>query len=622
MCGLAGFIDKENKPDRYLERVNKTMDYLKRRGPDNSSVYKLKNGGFVHTRLKILDLSDSANQPMVSSCGRYLLVFNGEIYNFEELQKKYHLDMVRTHSDTEVLLNALIVGDVKSVLENCIGMFALAFYDMKDEELILARDRLGQKPLYYYSDNSSFYFSSDIRAVKCCLSQTTLNYSAIDYFFSELVMPQPETIYNEIKQVEPGKYLKIKDFKLEEGSYFDFRKGDFDYETNENEWINKIEQSLFEAVNIRLKSDVDLGFFLSGGVDSGLIVSMAASFLDRKLDTYTVVYEDRFNKENKLAKELAKKYNTNHNEVYVDFNDVSDALVNLIQEVGEPFADSSLLPTYFVSREMKNQVSVAISGDGGDELFGYPEYRYSAKLDSFSDFNWTKRSFLAGKAKLLNRFSNEEYIEAALNRSLLKEKEGQLLNRKMAFSKDEKVRLYCSSHLLKSIGKDNEYHNQVWGNSENVGFYKRKWEGSFKTRLLNDYLVKIDRGTMYNSLEVRSPFLDHRLVDLAGRVPPEIQFKNGHAKYLLKKLGEKYIDKGIFNREKMGFGIPVNQWLTGQLKGLVDVCLNEKVIKERGFFNSNFVNELVLEHTKGVKNHTHKIWALLCFELWCQNNLD
>ena len=622
MCGIGGFLDENRAAQDSNEILSKMAHIMRFRGPESSDTFPISKGGLVHNRLKIIDLSDRANQPMTSVCGDFTLVFNGEIYNFKELREKYQLTNLKTGSDTEVLLEALANFPIKDVLSATKGMFALALFQHSTNTFFLARDRFGQKPLYYYLTDKQFYFCSDIRGISRNINNLSLDYESIDYYLSELAMPQPKTIFKEIKQLNPGSFARLVDFKLTEESYHSIKIVQEFEDRSEQEWLSKVEEGIITASKRRLISDVNIGFFLSGGVDSGLIVALTAQLSDKPIDTYTAIYDEKDFDESKDAKKVAARHHTNHHEIKINSANVDEVLWNLIGETGEPFADSSLLPSYFVTKEMSQYVTVAISGDGGDELFGYPEYQYALNLQEFDKKSKFHQQINALKAKAINKLSATSQAQAAAYAFSLKhEMNGQLLDRKMGFSTLEKQGLYRDENLKKS-NFVNVYHKGIWNGIDSNRFYTKKLIGGYKTRLLNDYLVKVDRSSMFNSLEVRSPFLDHDLVDLVNQIPGELNFKNNQPKYLLKKLAEKHVDSTIFSRKKKGFGIPVTYWLKNELKSYVDKYLSAEQLAKRGLFNPDFVQKLWQEHERGVEDHRHKIWAILCLEIWFDQELD
>ncbi len=622
MCGIVGYISKVND-DAKRDLVLNGMAHLMRfRGPEFNRKEFIPNGGLVHNRLKIIDLSDSANQPMTSRCGNYMIVFNGEAYNFKYLQKKYCSPDFNSDSDTETLLECLANHPIKEVIAATKGMFVLTLYHLPTQKIYLVRDRFGQKPLYYSLSKEEFYFCSDIRGISKNKSNLSLDYESIDYYLSELAMPQPKTIFKEIKQLNPGSFARLVDFKLTEESYHSIKIVQEFEDRSEQEWLSKVEEGIITASKRRLISDVNIGFFLSGGVDSGLIVALTAQLSDKPIDTYTAIYDEKDYDESKDAKKVAARYHTNHQEIKINSANVDEVLWNLISETGEPFADSSLLPSYFVTKEMSQYVTVAISGDGGDELFGYPEYQYALNLEEFDKKSKFHQQINALKSKTINKLSPTSQAQsAAYAFSLKHEMNGQLLDRKMGFSTLEKQGLYRDENLKKS-NFVNVYHKGIWNGIDSNRFYTKKLIGGYKTRLLNDYLVKVDRSSMFNSLEVRSPFLDHDLVDLVNQIPSQLNFKNNQPKYLLKKLAEKHVDSTIFSRKKKGFGIPVTYWLKNELKSYVDKYLSAEQLAKRGLFNPHFVKKLWQEHERGVQDHRHKIWAILCLEIWFDQELD
>jgi asparagine synthase (glutamine-hydrolysing) len=623
MCGIGGIIDTQAKEEDTRSRLEVMAEVMKYRGPDAHSIMVDGELGFVHNRLKIIDLSDTANQPMYSASMEHAIVFNGEIYNFEELKVKYELVNLKTSSDTEILLECIEKVGLEQALRDCRGMFALAIYHFPTKTLKLARDRYGQKPLYFSFLESRFTFCSDIRGVARNLTALELDFDALDYFLTEMSTPQPKSIFKGILQLEPGSIAELNGAKLDIRAYYAYELDNYDDSLTENNCLQMVEKELTEAIVLRSYSDVNLGYFLSGGIDSGLICSLMAQNSDRPIDTYTVIYDEKDFDESAEAKVVADRYKTNHHELKLDSSSVDQILWDLVNEMGEPFADSSALPSYYVTKAMKEHVTVAISGDGGDELFGYPEYGYALKLEEFQHYSKSTKKRRSFAAKVGNKFrTGNPYIDGALKTSLKTQLDGELLNRGMVFSAIEKEQLYRSLDLKKAAGYTAKWHSKLWNEIPSDSLFTKKWLGGFKTRLLNDYLPKVDRTSMFNSLEVRSPFLDHKLGELVAKIPPHFNFQNGHPKYLLKRLAMKHIAPDILQRKKIGFGVPITHWINNELSELINEHLSRERIEKRGLFNPDFIAKTIAEHQEGRADNRHKIWALLWLEMWMKQNID
>ncbi len=624
MCGIAGIVNLNGElvSEAHLEKMSA---FMKERGPDNLGMWVNENVGFSHRRLSIIDLSVNGHQPMLDRENTIVITFNGEIYNFPELKIELQKNGVSftTSSDTEVLLYGYKTWGIESLLSKIDGMFAFVLYDLIKKKVFLCRDRFGKKPLYYSFQNSQLYFSSDIRSITPFISNIEMDYEALDFYLTEISIPQPKTIWKNISQVYKSSFIEL-DLTTRKWNSKEYWRLESNPKLNLNfqEAEKLVEQKLTSAILKRTISDVPIGCFLSGGIDSGLIVALLAQNSKEKVKTFTVGFsEDDFN-ELPLAKKLAERYNTNHTEIIIK-PDIENEIFDLVDYFGEPFADSSAIPTYYVCKEMRKHVTVALSGDGGDEMFGYNNYAYMEKVANFLLKNPSeiRRSTKTIISKVQNRFGVKVENLGALNDFCKDEKSGIALIRGMAFMPNEMSMLYNKDFTEKAPTFSMSEVKKIWSKYEKEGLTDKIFLASLDTRLLNDYLVKVDRASMKSSLEVRSPFLDKNLAELAFKLPNEYKINNGEAKYVLKTLAQKHVDQDIFNRKKQGFGIPVKHWLKHELKNLVNEHLSSDQIKKRGFFNPEYVSRILKEHNSNVVNHTHKIWSLLWLELWCKNFL-
>jgi len=623
MCGIAGIINFDDRPidEHVLHQMN---DFMKQRGPDGQGYWQEKNIGFAHRRLSIIDLSDKARQPMLDEKEYAVVTYNGELYNYralrdELLKQKIHFF---SESDTEVIINACLHWGVKEFLNRAQGMFAFVLFNRKTNVIYFCRDRFGKKPLYYYKNSEGVLFASDIRAIRSVANNLTLDLDSIDYYLSELSMPQPRTIWNEVKQVSPACFLTIDvvNKTIVEENY---KKVNFQnkIDISLDNAIISVEELLKNAVLKRTVSDVPIGCFLSGGADSGLVTAMLALNSNSRINTFTVGFTYSEFDELPLAQQLAERYNTQHTAIIVDTN-ILDDVESIINYFGEPFADSSMIPSYYIAKEIGKKVKVALSGDGGDEVFGgYHEYATAYNSDKYYRENKSviKRMIMRGgnmlayKLKLtdLNYGHLQHYYRLAPDERLYRE---------MGFNNAEKRKLYSpNSFFLSSLGYTEGYFNEKWTSSNQVSLTDTLFETSFKTRLLNDYLVKIDRTSMMNSVEVRSPFLDGELVDFVAQLPNHIKLHNGIRKYILKKLSEKYINKDFFKRKKQGFGAPIKYWLNKELKDFTSDMLESKSMKDSGLFNNMYIGNLIKEHRENKHDNSSKLWALLSLAVWLRS---
>lgn len=619
MCGIAGIINFDSEHLVEAEKLRQMNSWMQNRGPDNEGYWIDQNIGLAHRRLSIIDLSELGHQPMLTSEEKIAITFNGEIYNFATLQSELKQKGVsfRSNSDTEVLLYGYREWGIEQLLQKIEGMYAFCLVDREQGVAFLGRDVFGKKPLYVHHNQKSISFSSDLRSISKQGIDLTLDLEALSYYLQELGVPQPKTIWKEVQQVRPAHYLTISigQGKVEQKRYRTISHSN-KLDISEQEAESKVEEMLTKAIMKRTVADVPVACFLSGGVDSGLIVSLLAQNSSTPVNTFSVGFGEEEYNELPYAKQLAERYNTNHTELIIE-PDITDIVDHVVGDMGEPFADSSIIPTYLVSKAMAQHYKVALSGDGGDELFGYPNYAYYHKVDEFlkAHSSSSSRKMAVMKSKITSRLGSAENL-GALNNSAMTEDNGLALMRKMAFAENNLQGLLNNA----PAGYTRKYMDKAWLRSDGKSFADRVFAGSLDSRLLNDYLVKVDRGSMMVSLEVRSPFLDADLAEFAFQIPNHIKFKNNEPKHILKHLAVKHIDKDMFKRQKSGFSIPLKTWLRNELKELLQDTLSADSLRKSGVFNPEQVQRLVTEHVSGTSNHEHRLWALLCFESWYQRH--
>ena len=608
MCGIAGGISFRCRYFPNLEDIQNFSDCLRYRGPDAKGYLNFITNqtyvNFAHKRLRIIDLTRDADQPMQSVSGNSTIVFNGEIYNYTILFKEllnagYHF---KSHSDTEVLLNGFEAWGINGLLDRIDGMFAFALFDHSKNKLILARDPFGKKPLYYYLISGELAFSSDIRSFKLLKQKLTLNLHALGYYFSEMATPGNESIWNEINKLPPASYLSFSKDKVQINEYWKLTYSISKYNSRQ-EIIEKTDTLLSDAVKKKLVADVNVSALLSGGIDSSLIVGKMAKLKSKPVKTYSVGYNDEKFSELPFAKQVAEKYGTDHTEIILEANDLSK-ISEIIFEFGEPFSDPAMIPFYYICQNISDTEKVVLSGDGGDEIFGgYYCYYYAQKMDEWKSLRQLssmvpkinhKLSFLKS---VLQSWSAPLYI---------------LLNRNMVFSENQLKQFYDNTDFYKAVSKE---HKKQWTN-ESRFVLQNLLKSSLSTRLLNDYLVKADRASMFASLEVRAPFLDKQLTEFASTIGGRDLLKNGHTKSILKELLATDFSHDFIYRKKHGFDIPIGNWLRNELKQEVkDTVLGGK----QNLINLNytFVEHIINEHNSGVI-HDDRVWSLFVFHKWAQ----
>ncbi|MBL57418.1 MAG: asparagine synthase (glutamine-hydrolyzing) [Flavobacteriales bacterium] len=614
MCGIAGIIDSNYSltSNDFLEQFSQ---YNKFRGPDafglQSGRFDEKNFyGLAHHRLSIIDLQDSANQPM--SKGSWQIIFNGEIYNFRELRKdliqsgsKFH-----TNSDTEVILELLQKNEPEETFKKLNGMFAIAILNKDSGTLYLARDRWGKKPLYYYRNNNHISFSSDIRSFSHLPYKFHINEDGLRYYFSELSFPQPQTIFNEILQVDPGYCIKYRNSKIEYIKYIDLYQETINHPNYKTEDPQKrVKNLLSDAIESRLQADVPVGAFLSGGIDSGLIVSLSKQFTEN-LNTFTVGFEDSKFDERQFANLVAKKYNTQHHELIVNSNDID--IEKLILEFGEPFADSSMIPSYLISKIVSKHQKVVLSGDGGDELFcGNKTYIQAYKFDNLKN----KINQIKSLVPILEKIpiaQLKKLISLQNNPKLFCARE---MNRNLGFKENEISALFNSDINFSLIESFEQKIDETDYNENEL--FKTIYYGCIRTRLLNDYLVKIDRASMFASLEIRSPFLEDTLFNYIKTLNKEILIPNLNLKGILKGLASDLLPNEILNKPKTGFSIPIDNWLITNWREIFEELVLEK--KQNLIdLNYDYIRKIWNDQLDG-KSNGHKLYAVLVFHIWVRN---
>ncbi len=653
MCGIIGFYYLRNKnKEQSFKLATKMLNSIKSRGPDFSKVLSFCESKLYlgHNRLSIQDLSESGNQPMMSASGRYCIVFNGEIYNFNELRKSLvqrtnKIIDWRSHSDTEVLLESINEWGIKKVLPQLNGMFAFAIYDRKENKLTFVRDRFGEKPLYIFSDENSFAFSSELKPIEIWTKNLSINESAVDALFRFSYIPAPFSIYNEVFKLLPGHYLEINLSNYKKLDYSNIKpfwrvvdtvKNGMDKKNkckDINESIEEVEFLLKKAVKLRMISDVPLGAFLSGGIDSTCITALMQSQTNKNIKTFSIGFNDQNYNEAKHARQISNILGTEHYELYLEANDMIELIPNIPNICDEPFADSSQLATLMVSKFAKKHVSVALTGDAGDEVFcGYNRYILGAKLaKKFGKFSWMGRVFLGKSLATISPNTYDAIMENMSNvfTKLKKYKRvGDNLHKfaRVINFKDE-VDLYSKLIL---IWPEKALNNEVIDiatditeifNYKNLTLpEKMMWQDTIGY-MQNDILTKVDRASMSVSLETRLPFLDNDVYEYAWSLPLEFKMHNGLTKYPLRKIISNYVPNEIMNRPKAGFGVPIHNWLRNELKDWAEDLLSEESLNKTGQFKNSVIRDIWAAHKSGKKNEQYALWNVLMYQQWYMSRL-
>lgn len=610
MCGICGFT---GRPNNHL--IKKMTDSLRHRGPDDEGFYMNENVSLGMRRLSIIDLV-FGKQPISNEDETVWVVFNGEIYNFLELRTELEAKGHRfyTKSDTEVIVHLYEeygLGFPKKMN----GMFALALWDSEKKELILVRDRIGIKPLYYFLKDNKIVFSSEIKAILAHpLYKKDINFEGLHYFLSLKHTPAPGTIFKDIFALLPGELLVFKTGRAEKKKYWEltFRE---EFSLNEREVASKILEILTDSVRLRMRSDVPVGAYLSGGVDSSSVVALATRFTSQPINTFCLGYKDKFkNKlvDFQLARKVAKLYKTNHYEYLMSWKEIPERVGEIIEAFDEPFA--GVISTFFISRLIKKHVKVALSGDGADELFGsYLSHRLAQPMAYYLK--------LKEGGKVTARDVDKLDLSQQDKETLLKIARKGIWNWRAELSvykESEKHKLYSQSLKIKMKNFDSRnLWKKYFKNATTQDPLNQMLEVEFKTIFPDQVLAFVDRLSMAHSIELRPPYLDYHLVEFAATIPGRLKIKQGIVKYILKKAAADLLPKEIVERPKEGFVLPINQWLLKNMEKYVKSILSIKRLERHGFFDETFVKNLVnryyLEQKVGDSN---KIWSLIMFQLW------
>ncbi len=633
MCGICGKITNDREApveERLVRSMAETLDH---RGPDDMGTLTGPGFGLGHSRLSIIDLSDRARQPLSSEDGTVHLVFNGEIYNFlelrVELEEKGH--RFRSRTDAEVVLH-LFEDHGPGCLDRLRGMFAFAVYDEAKHRLFAARDRIGKKPLVYSFDGKELLFGSEIKALlKDPSIKPEPDPEAIHHYLSYQYVPAPWTAFAGIKKLPAGHWLMFESGRLEVRRYWKLSFAEplpVGGDEGEEEIAGALREKLEEAVRIRLVSDVPIGAFLSGGVDSSAVVAMMRQRMGGAVKTFSIGFEEKRYDETRHAREVAALFETDHVEMTVK-PDAAAILPKLVWHYNEPFADSSGIPTFYLSELAAREVKVVLNGDGGDESFaGYDRYRAHAAADKLGFVPAPLLRLLCGCACLLLP-GPEGSGKSTLSRMKRFLRQASLAPEQRNFNwfcyigPGLKEKLYTGDFRAETRGLDEAgLMRDAYRESDAPDFLGRTLDVDIRTYLPYDLLVKVDIATMAHSLEGRSPFLDHELMEFAARIPATLKLKGMRSKHILKNALRSVLPRGILDRPKMGFGVPIDAWLRGELKEMAYDTLTGKAAASRGLFCTEEVRRLLDRHVSGRENLHLQIWALLMLELWFERFID
>ena len=645
MCGFVGYFSKKRE-DQNVDLISKMASTLNHRGPDNMDTYYCNNNNLYlgHTRLSIIDLNRAGNQPFESVCKRYLIVYNGEIYNYLKLKQILNekFDIVWTsNTDTEVLINLIKFLGIIQTLEIIEGMFSFVFYDKKLSKLILARDSFGQKPLYYGYSNGKFYFSSELKAIKYDKNfDKLINKESVYQLMNLNYIPAPLSIYKNIFKLKPQHYLELN---IKNDSYdnsllnpikynlnISFKNTNINLNTNNdfNSQKNNLKDLLFDSISQQMIADVDTGSFLSSGVDSTLISSIMQKISSKKINTFSLGYEKKEYDESEDAKNISEYIGTNHHSCYLDSKSSLEIINKLSTIYCEPFSDSSQIPTYFLSNFTSRYNKVVLSGDGGDELFGgynryihadkieklyqYPPYikkfllKFIQKLKFLETTLENNQNFFSSKFKIKNFYRNLNKMFESINSENPSDLYLKLISH------------WGSNNIVKNYSTNIDYIGDYW--NDDKSFRDNFMSLDLKYYLPDDILVKTDRASMANSLEVRSPFLDNNIYQYSKHISNEFKVNSSGGKIILKSILDDYVPNNLRANKKRGFLIPIKEWLNEGLKDWSDSLIYSKSLKENGIFDHNKIHEVWESFKKNNNNNEYLIWDVLMFQSWYENN--
>lgn len=639
MCGVAGFLGaSRTNPGSSLKRMSTA---LQRRGPDGEGVWideKLEVG-LAHRRLTLVDLSDSGAQPMVSRNGRYVIAFNGEIYNHREIRKKYFSEAggFRGTSDTEVLLRSIEAWGLHRTLSKLVGMFAFALLDRLEERVFLVRDRLGEKPLYFGQQGSLFCFASEPAGIIAHPDwKQEINPKAVNELVLYGRIAAPDSIYTSMQKLEPGCMV---DVKKENGiwnlgktfRWWDYgqilREAGSDNSRQIAGYAKSVEEILNETIAGQLDADVPVGAFLSGGIDSSTIASLAAAQSSRRLNTFTVGFSDKDYDESKKAAKIAKHLGTEHHELLISSSSALELVEALPEMYSEPFADSSQIPTAMISRYASNHVKAVLSGDGGDEVFGgYNRYVWLPRLQRIGRLFSQGVKNRIGEALMPGTRSSQSVLSLAgsfarfSNARQSQEKSQKALFALFASNElnayEQMLRTGPMAHLVCYKPLSEGSSNRPKRVSTSGSYVERMQYWDTMGYLPDDILVKVDRASMYHGLEARLPFLDHRLLEFMSQVPVGAKVIKGQRKPILRKLASRYIPEELLAGSKSGFAVPVGAWLRGPLREWGDDLLSESQLRRENFFDVSLVRKIWDQHQRQIWDHNLTLWAILMFQQW------
>ena len=626
MCGIVGRVNFKSGSPVTPSVLGDMCELIRHRGPDGDGVWASGHVGFGHRRLAVIDLSPAGRQPMHTADGELTITFNGEIYNFEEIRDELAARGCRfvSRSDTEVILQAYREFGV-DCLSRLRGMFAFAIWDSSKNRLFAARDRIGKKPFYYREDADGLAFASEPKAFLAEPSFTpAVDRTALYDYLSFQYVPSPDSAFQGLKRLSPGHYLLQENGRIAVNRYWSLG---FEPKTraSEDDAAEGVLEQLRVATRLRLISDVPLGAFLSGGVDSSLVVALMSEAGGGRVKTFSIGFDEKEYDERPFAKQVAQLFGTDHHELTVRPDAVA-LMPKLVWHYNEPFADSSAIPTFYLAEMTRRHVTVALNGDGGDESFaGYERYLASLLARRIERIPLALRRRLARAAAGIQPGPSRTFRSRTLR---FLQGVADLPERRYArwifHFDDETKRQLCSPEFLAGAGSGESAQKveSLFEQAGDVDFIDALLSVDASSYLPDDLLVKVDIASMACGLEARSPLLDHKVMESAARLPVSMKLKGAEKKYLLRKIARRVLPASIIDRRKMGFGVPLERWLREDLRDMVHDVVLGQTLRRRGYFNAAFLERIVREHEQRIRNWQYPLWNLLMFELWHQTFID
>jgi asparagine synthase (glutamine-hydrolysing) len=620
MCGINGFFQyknsyNKNKIENIISEMNKQIIH---RGPDEDGFFIDNNIGLGMRRLSIIDL-DTGSQPIFNKDKTLAIVFNGEIYNYKSLKKdllnKGHT--FYTNSDTEVVLHCYEEYKENS-FNKLNGMFVFSIYNLKSDRLIIARDRAGEKPLYYHKNNDFFIFASELKSILSTnLLKKEINKQALNQYFRLTYIPAPLTIFNNVYKLKPGHYIEInKNEEIEQKQYWNVQYNEESLIRDYNDCKSKLRETMFKAVEEAMVADVPIGTFLSGGIDSTIITGIASQLSNKKIDTFTIGFRDKQFDESGRAKIAAEFHNTNHHIKYLEHQDILKHLDKILKNIDEPFADPSYLPTYMVSNFASDHVKTVLTGDSGDELFGgYDKYLINYYSNLYNKVpKWLRENIIEKTIyKLPDTTSFTRKIRKVINNSNKNVFDQRKSLMCLGFGNEEIKQLFQKQYIQEdSLDFIKNYYNEVDMKNE---LHKTLYT-DLKVVLEGDMLHKVDRTSMLNSLETRVPMLHKDVIELSVQIPAKFKINTKNKKIILKDTFKDLIPDKLFNAKKHGFRVPIDKWFKNELKSNLLNELNEERIRSEGLFNYDYIEKILNEHFTNNVNRSRELWSLFVFEKW------